>query len=129
MLPGLTARRDVAGGLTARRPRLLGHVAELMPYSGGLKRNIVQCLDDYGIPLKLSHTVVDIEGKKRQPVLPVHGGDGLIRRQIQHHGVQLIGDAQLLHLLMARELGVDQSAVTKAGAGSELIVGVNKDAI
>ena len=31
--------------------------------SGGLKRNIVQCLDDYGIPLKLSHTVVDIEGK------------------------------------------------------------------
>ena len=38
-------------------------VAELMPYSGGLKRNIVQCLDDYGIPLKLSHTVVDIKGK------------------------------------------------------------------
>ena len=37
-------------------------VAELMPYSGGLKRNIVQCLDDYGIPLKLSHTVVDIKG-------------------------------------------------------------------
>ncbi len=40
-------------------------VAELMPYSGGLKRNIVQCLDDYGIPLKLSHTVVDIQGKER----------------------------------------------------------------
>ena len=40
-------------------------VAELMPYSGGLKRNIVQCLDDYGIPLKLSHTVVDIKGKER----------------------------------------------------------------
>ena len=39
-------------------------VAELMPYSGGLKRNIVQCLDDFGIPLKLSHTVVDIEGKE-----------------------------------------------------------------
>ena len=37
----------------------------LMPYSGGLKRNIVQCLDDYGIPLKLSHTVVDIKGKER----------------------------------------------------------------
>ena len=36
-----------------------------MPYSGGLKRNIVQCLDDYGIPLKLSHTVVDIHGKER----------------------------------------------------------------
>ena len=40
-------------------------VAELMPYSGGLKRNIVQCLDDYGIPLKLSHTVVDVKGKER----------------------------------------------------------------
>ena len=36
-----------------------------MPYSGGLKRNIVQCLDDFGIPLKLSHTVIDIEGKNR----------------------------------------------------------------
>jgi hypothetical protein len=36
-----------------------------MPYSGGLKRNIVQCLDDFDIPLKLSHTVVRIEGKER----------------------------------------------------------------
>ena len=36
-----------------------------MPYSGGLKRNIVQCLEDYNIPLKLSHTVVDIKGKER----------------------------------------------------------------
>ncbi|MCY6960158.1 NAD(P)/FAD-dependent oxidoreductase [Clostridium brassicae] len=40
-------------------------VVELMPYSGGLKRNIVQCLDDYGIPLKLSHTITNIEGKDR----------------------------------------------------------------
>lgn len=40
-------------------------VVELMPYSGGLKRNIVQCLDDYGIPLKLAHTVTNIEGKDR----------------------------------------------------------------
>ena len=40
-------------------------VAEIMPYSGGLKRNIVQCLDDYGIPLLLSHTVVDIRGRER----------------------------------------------------------------
>ncbi len=40
-------------------------VAELQPYSGGLKRNIVQCLDDFGIPLLLSHTVVDIMGKRR----------------------------------------------------------------
>jgi Thioredoxin reductase len=40
-------------------------VVELMPYSGGLKRNIVQCLDDYGIPLKLAHTVTNIKGKDR----------------------------------------------------------------
>lgn len=57
------------GLIMARRMTLEGAkvkvVAELMPYSGGLKRNIVQCLDDYGIPLKLSHTVVEIKGKER----------------------------------------------------------------
>ena len=57
------------GLIMARRMTLEGAkvkvVAELMPYSGGLKRNIVQCLDDYDIPLKLSHTVVDIKGKER----------------------------------------------------------------
>lgn len=57
------------GLIMARRMTLEGAkvkvVAELMPYSGGLKRNIVQCLNDFDIPLKLSHTVVDIEGKKR----------------------------------------------------------------
>jgi NADPH-dependent 2,4-dienoyl-CoA reductase/sulfur reductase-like enzyme len=57
------------GLIMARRLTLEGAhvqvVAELMPYSGGLKRNIVQCLDDFGIPLKLSHTVVKIEGDKR----------------------------------------------------------------
>ena len=57
------------GLIMARRMTLEGAkvlvCAELLPYSGGLKRNIVQCLDDYGIPLKLSHTVVDIEGKER----------------------------------------------------------------
>lgn len=57
------------GLIMARRMTLEGArvkvMAELMPYSGGLKRNIVQCLDDFGIPLKLSHTVVDIKGNKR----------------------------------------------------------------
>ncbi len=56
------------GLIMARRMTLEGAhvaaVAELMPYSSGLKRNIVQCLDDYGIPLLLSHTVVDIKGKE-----------------------------------------------------------------
>ena len=57
------------GLIMARRMTLEGAkvkvVAELMPYSGGLKRNIVQCLNDFDIPLKLSHTVVNIEGKER----------------------------------------------------------------
>lgn len=57
------------GLIMARRMTLEGAkvkaVAELMPYSSGLKRNIVQCLEDYGIPLKLSHTVVEIHGKER----------------------------------------------------------------
>lgn len=57
------------GLIMARRMTLEGAevkaVAELMPYSGGLKRNIVQCLDDYGIPLLLSTTVTQIHGKNR----------------------------------------------------------------
>ena len=57
------------GLIMARRMTLEGAkvkaVCEIMPYSGGLTRNIVQCLDDYGIPLKLSHTILKIHGKKR----------------------------------------------------------------
>ena len=55
------------GLIMARRMTLEGAhvraVAEVMPYSGGLKRNIVQCLDDFGIPLYLSTTVVEIHGQ------------------------------------------------------------------
>ena len=68
------------GLIMARRMTLEGAkvkvVAELMPYSGGLKRNIVQCLDDYGIPLKLSHTVVDIKGKERLEGITLAQVDG-----------------------------------------------------
>lgn len=57
------------GLIMARRLTLEGAkvlaVAELMPFSGGLTRNIVQCLEDYNIPLYLSHTVVDLIGKER----------------------------------------------------------------
>lgn len=57
------------GLIMARRMTLEGAkvlcVAELMPYSGGLQRNITQCLDDFGIPLLLSHTVSKIYGKER----------------------------------------------------------------
>ena len=57
------------GLIMARRMTLEGAevkvVCELMPYSGGLQRNIVQCLDDFGIPLRLSCTVVKTHGKDR----------------------------------------------------------------
>ena len=68
------------GLIMARRMTLEGAkvkvVAELMPYSGGLKRNIVQCLNDYGIPLKLSHTVVEIRGKERLTGVTIAQVDG-----------------------------------------------------
>lgn len=57
------------GLIMARRMTLEGAEVlaciEVMPYSGGLTRNIVQCLDDYDIPLYLSHTITDIRGKNR----------------------------------------------------------------
>lgn len=57
------------GLIMARRMTFMGAkveaCVELMPFSAGLKRNIVQCLDDYGIPLLLSHTIVDIAGRDR----------------------------------------------------------------
>ena len=75
-LEGQLPGRDVVilgsgdiGLIMARRMTLEGAkvhaVAELLPYSGGLRRNIVQCLEDFGIPLLLSHTVVRIEGRAR----------------------------------------------------------------
>ena len=57
------------GLIMARRMTLQGAkvlaCVELMPFSSGLNRNIVQCLNDYDIPLYLSHTVIDIQGKER----------------------------------------------------------------
>lgn len=92
-------------------------VAELMPYSGGLKRNIVQCLDDYGIPLKLSHTVVEIRGKERLT--------GVTIAQVDSKGKPIPGteedydcDTLLLScgLLpeneLSREAGVEMSPIT-----------------
>jgi NADPH-dependent 2,4-dienoyl-CoA reductase/sulfur reductase-like enzyme len=68
------------GLIMARRMTLEGAkvraVVELMPYSTGLKRNIVQCLDDYGIPLLLSHTVTEIRGKKRLEGVTISRVDG-----------------------------------------------------
>jgi NADPH-dependent 2,4-dienoyl-CoA reductase/sulfur reductase-like enzyme len=71
------------GLIMARRLALEGAhvaaVAELMPHSSGLKRNIVQCLDDFGIPLMLSHTVVGIFGKDRLEGVSIARVDGSLR--------------------------------------------------
>ena len=75
-MKGLMPGREVVilgsgdiGLIMARRMTLEGAkvkaVCELMPYSGGLARNIEQCLNDFGIPLMLSHTVIEIHGKDR----------------------------------------------------------------
>ncbi len=75
------------GLIMARRMKLQGAdvrmVIEIMPYSGGLKRNIVQCLEDFNIPLKLSHTVIDIDGKDRIR--------GVIVAQVDEAGKPLAG--------------------------------------
>ena len=80
------------GLIMARRMTLEGAkvkvVAELMPYSGGLKRNIVQCLDDFGIPLKLSHTVVDIKGKERV--------EGITLAEVDGKGVPIPGTEEYI---------------------------------
>lgn len=63
------------GLIMARRMTLEGAhvlgVAEIMPYSGGLTRNLVQCLDDFHIPLYLSHTVTLVKGKKRVEAITI----------------------------------------------------------
>jgi len=75
-LMGLMPGREIVilgsgdiGLIMARRMTLQGAKVkaciEIMPYSSGLNRNIVQCLDDYDIPLYLSHTVTDIKGRER----------------------------------------------------------------
>ena len=116
------------GLIMARRMTLEGAqvqvVAELMPYSGGLKRNIVQCLDDYGIPLKLSHTVVEILGKERV--------EGITLAQVDDKGKPIPGteeeyacDTLLLSVGLIPEnelsggMGVELSRVTSGPVVNE----------
>ncbi len=118
------------GLIMARRMTLEGArvkvVAELMPYSGGLKRNIVQCLDDFGIPLKLSHTVVDIRGQKRL--------ESVVLAEVDSHGKPIAGteeeytcDTLLLScgLIPENELslgmGIETGAVTNGPVVNECL--------
>lgn len=109
------------GLIMARRMTLEGAkvkvVAELMPYSGGLKRNIVQCLDDFNIPLKLSHTVVNIEGRERvegvviaqvdENLKPVPGTEEHYSCDTLLLSVGLIPENEL-----SREIGVKMNNIT-----------------
>ena len=131
MMPGreivILGSGDI-GLIMARRMTLEGAkvkvVAELMPYSGGLKRNIVQCLDDYGIPLKLSHTVVDIKGKERL--------EGVTLAEVDQNGKPIPGteeeyscDTLLLSVglipenELSRGMGVEMSRVTSGPVVNE----------
>lgn len=116
------------GLIMARRMTLEGAkvklVAELMPYSGGLKRNIVQCLDDFGIPLRLSHTVVDIEGKEHITAVTI-AEVGADRKPIQGTEERYTCDTLLLScgLIPENELstaaGVTLSTVTNGPVVNE----------
>ena len=109
------------GLIMARRMTLEGAkvkvVAELMPYSGGLKRNIVQCLNDFDIPLKLSHTVVGIDGKDRITGVTIAEVDAN-RQPIP--GTEIHYDCDTLLLScglipeneLTREIGVEMNRVT-----------------
>ncbi|MBM6751431.1 FAD-dependent oxidoreductase [Mediterraneibacter glycyrrhizinilyticus] len=131
MMPGrevvILGSGDI-GLIMARRMTFEGAkvkvVAELMPYSGGLKRNIVQCLDDYGIPLKLSHTVVDIKGKERL--------EGVTLAEVDKNGKPIPGteeeyscDTLLLSVglipenELSRGMGVEMSRVTSGPVVNE----------
>ena len=134
-MEGLMPGREVVilgsgdiGLIMARRMTFEGAkvkvVAELMPYSGGLKRNIVQCLDDYGIPLKLSHTVVDIKGKERL--------EGVTLAEVDQNGKPIPGteeeyscDTLLLSVglipenELSRGMGVEMSRVTSGPVVNE----------
>lgn len=87
------------GLIMARRMTLEGATVlacvELMPYSGGLTRNIVQCLHDFDIPLYLSHTITDIRGKNRLEKVTVAKVDGS-RRPIPGTEMELDCDTLLL---------------------------------
>ena len=125
---GLMPGRDVVilgsgdiGLIMARRMTLEGArvhaVAEVMPYSGGLKRNIVQCLEDFDIPLYLSTTVVDIHGRERLEAVTLAQVDGS-RRPIPGTERRIPCDTLLLSVgllpenELSREAGVQMDSVT-----------------
>lgn len=101
------------GLIMARRMSLEGAkvkaVVELMPYSNGLNRNIVQCLNDYDIPLYLSHTVIDVVGKKRLEKVVIAKVDEN-RRPIKGTEVEFDCDTLLLSVGLIPENELSEKA-------------------
>ncbi len=102
----------MARRLTLEGAQVLG-VAELMPYSNGLARNRKQCLEDYGIPLYLSHTVTDIFGKSRLTGIEISEVDGNLKPV---PGTGRIVDCDTLLL----SVGLIPENELSSGAGVEL---------
>ncbi len=86
----------MARRLTLEGAKVLG-VAELCPYPNGLNRNIVQCLEDFGIPLYLSHTVTKAYGRKRLEAIEL-SEVGEDRRPIPGTGVKIACDTLVLSI-------------------------------
>jgi NADPH-dependent 2,4-dienoyl-CoA reductase/sulfur reductase-like enzyme len=116
------------GLIMARRMTLEGAkvlaVVELMPYSGGLTRNIVQCLDDFDIPLYLSHTVTEVKGKERVEGITISQVDDN-RRPIKGTEKNFECDTLLLSVglipenEMTEKVGADIDPVTKGPVVNE----------
>ncbi|MFL0268970.1 NAD(P)/FAD-dependent oxidoreductase [Candidatus Clostridium radicumherbarum] len=118
------------GLIMARRMTLEGAkvnaVVELMPYSGGLKRNIVQCLDDFNIPLMLSHTITNIKGKERVEGVtisevdenrrPIKGTEQFISCDTLLLSVGLVPENEL-----SRKADIDLSPITSGPIVNEIM--------
>lgn len=100
------------GLIMARRMTLEGAnvlgVADIMPYSGGLKRNIVQCLEDYDIPLYLSHTVTEIKGEPNLTSIVLSQVDGFTPIPGTEREIEL--DTLLLSIGLIPENGLAEGA-------------------
>ena len=106
----------MARRLTLEGARVVG-VYEIMNYPGGLKRNVVQCLNDFGIPLYLSHTVTEIKGKERvegvvisrvdSSLQPLKGSEQVVKCDTLLLSVGLIPENEL-----SKKAGIDIKAAT-----------------
>lgn len=92
---------------------------EIMPYSSGLTRNVVQCLNDYDIPLMLNHTVINIEGKERLNAVTIAAVDPLNRKPVPGTEKRIECDTLLLSVGLIPEnelslqLGVEMDGMTQ----------------